>query len=97
MGRFFPEICGCENRESAPEKIWLYLFWVHGINIFRVAAYMQTFTVVGRGDSIVQFCVVGIQGCFSYFYNEVREIIDENDESEPCLNMVNFNMGFTSY
>ena len=58
---------------------------------------MQTFTVVGRGDSIVQFCVVGIQGCFSYFYNEVREIIDENDESEPCLNMMNFNMGFTSY
>ena len=45
----------------------------------------------------MQFCVVGIQGCFNYFYNEVREIIDENDESEPRLNMVNFNMGFTSY
>ena len=32
-----------------------------------------------------------------YLYNEFREIINENDESEPCLNMVNFNMGFTSY
>lgn len=41
-GRFCPEICECENRQSAPEKIRLFLFWMHGINIFRVGTYVHS-------------------------------------------------------
>ena len=40
-GRFCPEICGCENRESAPEKTRLF-FILDGINIFRVGTYVHT-------------------------------------------------------